>query len=620
MPDSDAMNNSGLLAYQSGDLKKAKKWWQLAADAGNSEGMYSLGLLAQESGDLKEAKKWWQLAADAGDSNAMTGLGALAQESGDLKEAKKWWQLAADSGESYAMNNLGLLAYQSGDMKKAKKWWQLAADAGNSEGMYSLGRLAEESGDLKEAKKWWQLAADAGSSGAMNYLGALAQESGDLKEAKKWYQLAADAGDSDAMNNLGSLAQESGREVENETFVSANASQDSIAIASNKALRIPKSDLFESTQYSLRKLVMLWELAREEGFQDSEGNEGISLDMFISSQMAILTLQRIFHPTDRDMKAFHRASQEFEELLGFPSIEVSPLDVESDEFAVDPEHFHIRYLKGLCHVRQSKDQFDIDNFRSKFDLLLNETVSGKKASDIFVEIAPAIIDLLWQAFAKLEFNFYCNHFYDKYDEDFGLFDFEYEKDVKYFASNIGTPSWAEVFIEFVDRDELNWNDWGDGFLDGTNNDRIHLLYAAMNSYSDRYAITEHNINWYWPKIDSTDEIDLDINVIQSTSYWWSNNSFHNVIEYGVTPDLKYIHELETARGISYVELSSEQIMKLISIATETLEHPDIGLNKVVHYILSLIWSHPHTPLEGKVFIALLKDEHIRKFGEDEDDH
>jgi hypothetical protein len=363
---------------------------------------------------------------------------------------------------------------------------------------------------------------------------------------------------------------------------------------------------------------MLWELASEEGFQDSVDNEGISLDMFISSQMATLVLKRILYPTDRYMKAFRRAIQEFEELLGFPNIEVSPLDVESVELAESDEYTHVRYLKGLCHLRRTRDDFDIDNFRSDFDLLFNETVRGKKSSDIFVEIAPGIIDLLWQAFAKLGFHFYCNHFGVNYDEDFGLFEYENNQS-DYFFKNVGTPSWVEVFIEFVDSDE-NLNDWGDGLLDdlGRNDARL-LLYANLNSarLSDHYAMTEDDVNWYWPKIDSTDEINSDIAIIQSSSYWWGNASlFYNNLSYGVIPDLKYIDELEKVRGISYAELSSNQIMKLINIATETLEHPEIGLNKVAHYILSLIWSHPDTPMEGKVLIARLNDEHIQKFGED----
>mgnify|MGYP000138224075 CR=1 FL=1 len=48
--------------------------------------MSNLGEIAKQSGDLKEAKKWWQLAADAGDSDAMNNLGSLAQESGRAAE------------------------------------------------------------------------------------------------------------------------------------------------------------------------------------------------------------------------------------------------------------------------------------------------------------------------------------------------------------------------------------------------------------------------------------------------------------------------------------------------------------------------------------------------------
>ena len=127
-PDLSEMTNSGLLAYQFGDLKEAKKWWQLAAEAGNSEAMFSLGVLAKESGDLKEAKKWHQLAAEAGNTEAMTNLGVLADESGDLKEAKKWYQLAAEAGDSVAMYFLGHLAKESGDLKEAKKWFQLEGE------------------------------------------------------------------------------------------------------------------------------------------------------------------------------------------------------------------------------------------------------------------------------------------------------------------------------------------------------------------------------------------------------------------------------------------------------------------------------------------------------------
>ena len=154
---------------------------------------YSTGVAAFHSGDLKEAKKWFQLTADAGDSSGMNYLGVIAKESGDLKEAKKWFQLAADAGDSFAMRNMGEIEFQSGDIEKAKKWLQLAADAGNSSAMYNMGLIEHKSGDIEEAKKWLQLAAEAGNSEAMINLAAIAKQLGNVYEAKKWMELAAEA-------------------------------------------------------------------------------------------------------------------------------------------------------------------------------------------------------------------------------------------------------------------------------------------------------------------------------------------------------------------------------------------------------------------------------------------
>lgn len=98
--ETDEWFDTGVLAYQSGDIKEAKKWWQLAADAGDSAAMCNMGLLADHSGNVKEAKKWYQLSADAGFSDAMSNLGEIAKQSGDLKEAKKWFELAAEASKA----------------------------------------------------------------------------------------------------------------------------------------------------------------------------------------------------------------------------------------------------------------------------------------------------------------------------------------------------------------------------------------------------------------------------------------------------------------------------------------------------------------------------------------
>jgi len=185
--EKDEWYRTGDLAYQSGDLKEAKKWLQLAANAGDSSAMFYLGHIAKQSGDPKEAKKWWQLAAGAGHSDAMTNLGVLVSESGNKKEAKKWYQLAADAGEPYAMANLGELAFHSGDIKVAKKWYRLVVDAGNaaalishSETLNNLGAIAENLGDVYEAEKWFYLAAE---SIRAEKIGAEAVEAGILTVA-----------------------------------------------------------------------------------------------------------------------------------------------------------------------------------------------------------------------------------------------------------------------------------------------------------------------------------------------------------------------------------------------------------------------------------------------------
>ena len=154
---------------------------------------YITGVDAYQSGDIKEAKKWFHLAADAGDTTAMSYLGEIARDAGDIQKAKKWFHIAADAGDSIALYNLGSIAYDLGDIEEAKKWWQLAADAGDSTAMCNMGLFAFHSGNIEEAKKWYQLSADAGYSNAMSNLGAIAQESGDVHEAKRWFQLAAEA-------------------------------------------------------------------------------------------------------------------------------------------------------------------------------------------------------------------------------------------------------------------------------------------------------------------------------------------------------------------------------------------------------------------------------------------
>ena len=55
------------------DLAVARRWYTMAAEAGDAEAQFSLGeLLADglDPPDLAGARRWWALAADAGHARA----------------------------------------------------------------------------------------------------------------------------------------------------------------------------------------------------------------------------------------------------------------------------------------------------------------------------------------------------------------------------------------------------------------------------------------------------------------------------------------------------------------------------------------------------------------------
>jgi len=137
----------------------------------------------------------------------------------NLKEAKKWYQLAAQQGNSFAIDRLkslsgnfadGWEAYNRGDYAIALAEWQPLAEQGNADAqnwlgfMYQNGRGVAQ--DDKEAVKWYRKAAEQGHAYGQSNLGVMyANGSGvakDDKEAVKWYRMAAEQGHAYAQNNF----------------------------------------------------------------------------------------------------------------------------------------------------------------------------------------------------------------------------------------------------------------------------------------------------------------------------------------------------------------------------------------------------------------------------------
>jgi hypothetical protein len=109
------------------DPEAARRWWERAAIAGNTNAMFNLGMLLQDS-EPDAARRWWEAAAHAGNTNAMVDLGLLVKDS-DPDAARRWWDRAAAEGSSLALFNLGKLLASEGDMTGGEKALQAAINS-----------------------------------------------------------------------------------------------------------------------------------------------------------------------------------------------------------------------------------------------------------------------------------------------------------------------------------------------------------------------------------------------------------------------------------------------------------------------------------------------------------
>lgn len=213
-------SDDALIAFDTGDYKKAFQLYLVGAGQGDAIAQYRLGLMYADgqgiSRDKKEAVKWCRLAAEQGYIAAQVDLGFWFTAHGyDAKEAVKWYRSAAVQGNELAQWSLGVL-YKNGqgvpqDDKEAAKWLRLAAEQGSLNAqwdlvkMYVEGRVVPQ--DDKEEVKWLQMGVEYGLAVAQCNLGTMYSKgrgvSPDDKEAVKWFQLAAEQGQAAAQYNLG---------------------------------------------------------------------------------------------------------------------------------------------------------------------------------------------------------------------------------------------------------------------------------------------------------------------------------------------------------------------------------------------------------------------------------
>ena len=185
-----------------------------------------------------DARKWYEMAANAGDRRSMALLGWLYRTANGVEQndakARHWYARAYDEGyrDAWLQYGLGLLTLHgrggARDEVAGHTFMVAAAALGYAPAMYHVAWNFEEGRgvrtDYERARRWYEVAASAGNPEAMTRLAHIYHKGRgvkqDLGEARRWYDRAAAAGQSDAMYNLGVMA-ESGEGMRRDTASAA---------------------------------------------------------------------------------------------------------------------------------------------------------------------------------------------------------------------------------------------------------------------------------------------------------------------------------------------------------------------------------------------------------------
>ncbi len=193
--------------------RKAARWYQKAAELGNSQAKNEIGRLYEIGQDLTffrnvpEAMSWYKEAAEEGNRDAQVNYAWLLEHqigsAIDYTEAVKWYRKAAEAGDPLAKFRLGLM-YQQGkgltkDSFEAASWILQAAEAGLVEAQFEMARAYSEGAgvekDQSTAVKWFTEAAKQGHPDAQLQLGLIYiggdGVSPDPVEGYKWLNIAA---------------------------------------------------------------------------------------------------------------------------------------------------------------------------------------------------------------------------------------------------------------------------------------------------------------------------------------------------------------------------------------------------------------------------------------------
>lgn len=222
-PAGIALRDRGVALFEAREDRLAFETWLPLAEAGHPETQFNIGVLLTRSSaiprDLAAARRWQQLASDAGYAPAHCALGDLlwADRADPLnrQRALAAYLKGANQNEVGCMHNAAafLLNGLAGapDVLAGLHWLERSAELGNLASQAQLGSVhlhgRYSPPEHEHALRWLTLASDRGHVDATHDL-AYMWEHGlgtqtDLSIAATLYERAAAAGQPQSANNLG---------------------------------------------------------------------------------------------------------------------------------------------------------------------------------------------------------------------------------------------------------------------------------------------------------------------------------------------------------------------------------------------------------------------------------
>ena len=109
----DAAVNLGKVLFEEGNLQAAERYFNQAVNGTSvqknvkASALNALGCVATEHDQLNLANKYFEQAADLGDTKAKSNLAAMAEERGEINIARSWlWEIREDIEAKISYNQL----------------------------------------------------------------------------------------------------------------------------------------------------------------------------------------------------------------------------------------------------------------------------------------------------------------------------------------------------------------------------------------------------------------------------------------------------------------------------------------------------------------------------------